>query len=160
TNTWSSAGSMTYSRYIHTASLLGDGKVLVAGGYGGTPRGDSPPYDPRTQRWARTRARGTARHAHPRPPPLTAAVPPPGAVGAPATPPTAAERFHPSANAGTGAEAWGRSRYEHTAILIPQSGKVLVAGGYNASATLGTAELYDPASNTWSYAASMNAVRS
>lgn len=33
TNSWSSAGSMTVPRAEHTSSLLGDGKVLVAGGF-------------------------------------------------------------------------------------------------------------------------------
>src|SRR6266705_345561 len=37
----------------------------------------------------------------------------------------------------------------HTATLLP-NGKVLVAGGVNGSVLLASAELYDPASGTWS----------
>jgi hypothetical protein len=33
TNTWSVAGSLTTARYIHTATRLPSGQVLVAGGY-------------------------------------------------------------------------------------------------------------------------------
>jgi hypothetical protein len=34
TNTWSVAGSLTTARYLHTATLLPSGQVLVAGGAG------------------------------------------------------------------------------------------------------------------------------
>jgi hypothetical protein len=36
TNTWSAAGSLAIARYVHTATLLPSGKVLVAGGSDGT----------------------------------------------------------------------------------------------------------------------------
>ncbi len=39
------------------------------------------------------------------------------------------------------------ARYAHTATLLP-NGKVLVAGGFNVSGYLSSAELYDPASGT------------
>ena len=41
----------------------------------------------------------------------------------------------------------------HQAILLPD-GKVLVAGGQNNVGDVTTAELYDPATGTWSYTGS------
>lgn len=50
------------------------------------------------------------------------------------------------------------SRGEHTATLLP-SGRVLVVGGYNGSASLASAELYDPAGNDWVPVAPPSAAR-
>lgn len=52
-------------------------------------------------------------------------------------------------------------REYHTATLLP-SGRVLVAGGFNGfsdSGYLASVEIYDPASNTWSAAASLGNAR-
>jgi len=49
------------------------------------------------------------------------------------------------------------ARYLHTATLLP-NGKVLVAGGINGN-ILTSAELYDPASGTWSATGSLNTAR-
>ncbi|CAF4183957.1 unnamed protein product, partial [Adineta steineri] len=37
TSTWTTTGNMTYARYSHTASVLSNGKVLIAGGYNSNP---------------------------------------------------------------------------------------------------------------------------
>src|SRR4029078_4021428 len=51
----------------------------------------------------------------------------------------------------------GAARYSHTATLL-QNGKVLVAGGFNSS-FLATAELYDPATGTWTTTGNLNTAR-
>jgi hypothetical protein len=48
-------------------------------------------------------------------------------------------------------------RYGHTATLLP-GGKVLVTGGFG-SVLLSSAELYDPATRTWSPTGSMSVGR-
>ena len=48
-------------------------------------------------------------------------------------------------------------RFDHTATLLP-NGKVLVAGG-NLRRRLASAELYDPASGSWTPTGSLNTAR-
>ena len=51
------------------------------------------------------------------------------------------------------------ARYYHTATLLP-NGKVLVAGGLNFPVNpLASAELYDPASGTWTATGSLGTAR-
>jgi hypothetical protein len=59
--------------------------------------------------------------------------------------------FSPTASMST-------ARDSHTATLLA-NGKVLVAGGYNGSSSVSTAELYDPVANTWSGAGSLSVAR-
>ncbi len=49
-------------------------------------------------------------------------------------------------------------RTTHTATLLP-GGKVLVAGGGNSAYSLSSAELYDPATGTWTPTGSMTVAR-
>ena len=49
-------------------------------------------------------------------------------------------------------------RVLHTATLL-NSGKVLVAGGFDGTNPLTSTELYDPITNAWSAAATMNVPR-
>lgn len=67
TNTWTSTGRMSFSRTLHRAVLLQDGRVLVVGGYGCRPGQpddifvvrDAEIWDPATGAW---RPAGRTRH--------------------------------------------------------------------------------------------------
>src|SRR5206468_7861909 len=63
---WSSAGSMHVERRLHTATLLQDGRVLVAGGYGisGTSIARAELYDPASNSWIAVAPMAVARHVH------------------------------------------------------------------------------------------------
>jgi WD40 repeat protein len=73
-----------------------------------------------------------------------------------------AELYDPIRDVWSAAAPMSVQRGFHTATLLP-SGKVLVVGGANCNGTceeLASAELYDPASNSWSPARSLHESRS
>ena len=66
--TWSETGFLNTARYKHTATLLANGQVLVAGGAPGTGNTDSLSsaelYDPASHTWNETRRLNNARNSH------------------------------------------------------------------------------------------------
>jgi hypothetical protein len=161
--TWTATGSLTIGRGLHTATVLPDGRVLVAGGYyvNGSygSLASTEIYDPASGTWALTGDLITKRHVH------TATLLPDGkvlvaggnygSVGGPTL--SSAELFDVATGAWTDTGSLTTGRQSHTATLLP-SGKVLVAGGFNGG-PLGSAELYDPSSGTWAPTGSLIAAR-
>jgi N-acetylneuraminic acid mutarotase len=165
TGEWSSAGSLAVGRGGHTATLLQNGKVLVAGGYGTASFvgfSDVEIYDPTTNSWSAAGSLAVARSSH------TATLLPSGKVLVAggiasdfASYLASVELYDPATNSWSPAGSLGQGRGEHTATLLP-NGKVLVVGGQsgnNAFVTIGTAEIYDPATNVWSSASSLLTAR-
>ena len=151
TGTWKVTGAMSTARYSHTATLLPNGKVLVAGGVkNGSYVSSAELYDPTTETWTTTGGMTVPRSQH------TATLLPngkvlvAGGVGLSST-----ELFDPASGTWTATGSMTSARRLHTATLLP-SGKVLVAGGVGLS----SAELYDPASGIWTTTGSMTTVRS
>ena len=66
TGTWTATGSLGTARDVHTATLLPNGKVLVAGGFddGFQALSSAELYDPATGTWTATGSLGTARYRH------------------------------------------------------------------------------------------------
>lgn len=62
--TFSATGSMTTSRIFHTATLLPNGKVLIAGGSSGRPTSSAELYDPSTGVFTATGSMTLARARH------------------------------------------------------------------------------------------------
>ena len=63
TGTWTATGSLATARYSHTATLLPNGKVLVAGGRGSSGYlASAELYDPASGTWTATGSLATARY--------------------------------------------------------------------------------------------------
>jgi hypothetical protein len=147
-------GSMTVPRSQHSATLLPDGRVLIAGGGSGnaTILTSTEIYDPDTGTFRAAASMSVARRMH------TATLLPDdrvlivggyGAGGALAS----AELFDPQTGTFTATGSLNNARGGHTAVLL-STGKVLIVGGYgtNAYPNVAPAELYDPASGTFANA--------
>jgi N-acetylneuraminic acid mutarotase len=161
---WTATGSMGGGRILHTATVLPDGKVLVAGGADGVTEtsvnalASAELYDPSTGSWTATGNMRQARARH------TATLLPNGKVlvvgGSGSGPGTdslaSAELYDPMSGTWTATGNLIEARTYHTATLLPD-GRVLVAGGSGSSGPqLASAELYDPASGTWTATGNMN----
>jgi hypothetical protein len=135
-------GHLSNARQTHTASLLADGKVLVAGGMldnAGTATATAELFDPATQLFTTTiGSLTTARDFH------TATVFSNGTVlltggDSGAGPLASAELYDPTAETFSPADSMAATRESHTATLL-NDGTVLVTGGSGDGE--GTAELY------------------
>ena len=151
-------GSMAVGRFLHTATQLQDGRVLIVGGVltsASDPVATAEVYDPATGIFTMTGAMATARERH------TATLLADGRVlivgGTTSTGATAAvEVYDPSTGLFSTTGSMAEARTFHTATLLP-NGNVLVAGGGGENST---AEVYDPATGSFSITGGMEIGRS
>ena len=162
TGTWTPTGSLNNKRFLHTATLLPDGKVLVAAGAdisGGFyfAIASAELYDPATGTWTVTDSLNTARFS------LTATLLPNGKVlavgGANDVGLNSAELYDPASGIWRNTASLNNGHSFHTATLLP-NGMVLVAAGQDSTNhASANAELYDPATGTWTVTGSLNTAR-
>ena len=136
---------MATARHSHTATILPDGDVLVAGGRdASTTFTSAERYDAVSRTWSPAGSMAGQRERH------TATLLPNGNVLVVAgqlngNSLATAELYDPDTNTWTSAANIPGARRFHTATLLT-SGKVLVSSGVTSSSP----QLYDPALNTWS----------
>ena len=144
---------MNHARGSHTATLLSNGKVLIAGGFAGTSYLNTAElYDPGLGKFTATAGTMTSSRAY-----HVAVALPNGKVllaggltagGLFGTPLSSAELYDPATDSFTAVTGnMAVARTSPTATLLP-SGKVLLAGGSQGLGSLSSAELFDPAGGT------------
>jgi len=159
--TWATNTPLQVARWSHTATLLNDNTVLVAGGLvvnavidGNFTSADTNAveiYDPAADTTTPVEPMNTSRHQH------RATLLPSGRVlvsggGGDAS----SEEYEPAGHSWTNFASMNDERLAHAAVLLP-GGQVLAAGGFDddSGQELSSAELYDPTNETWSLIASM-----
>ncbi|HYO68753.1 MAG TPA: kelch repeat-containing protein [Archangium sp.] len=149
--TWSVTGALASARSGHTATLLnGTGDVLVVSGT------TAEVFNPYSNVSVPTGAPIYERTRHTATPLSSSKVLVTGGwIGsAPLYWRRTAEVYDQTTGTWTAtSNTMSTPRGNHTATLL-DSGKVLVVGGYSTEGETNTAELFDPATNTWSPAAS------
>jgi hypothetical protein len=158
-------GSMTVARDGHTATLLLDGRVLIAGG--GSASAEL--YDPMSQTFTATGSMTLAQGARSATLLANSKLPNYGKVLMAGGDDVIAELFDPTAGTFTATGSMTVSRSGHTATLLPD-GRVLIAGGVQdfgpgtvpipLGPGVASAELYDPVSGTFTSTGSMSEGRS
>jgi hypothetical protein len=165
TGTWSSTGSPHANHRLHTATLLADGWVLVAGGDGASASASAELYNPVTGTWSATGNMVTYRREHQAVALADGRVLVMGGTTRSGTRLASAEVYDPFTGAWSATGSMATARRGFTATLLG-NGRVLVAGGLTdgddectGTNCLGLAELYDPATGTWTSAGNMSTAR-
>ena len=162
-NTWTSVHRLMTGRFQHVAFRLNNGNVLVVGGASNSSTAEKTAeiYNPVSNVWSAAHDMFTARVE------AAGVVLVSGkvlVVGGTATPATGGaldtgEVYDPVTNTWTAVgNTMSSARINPIAVLLT-NGKVLIAGGADASGAVDTADLYDPVLNKFVAAATMHSGR-
>jgi hypothetical protein len=148
------ANNMPNKAVGHTATLLLNGKVLIAGG----GNSNAQLYDPASNKFSSTGGMSGQRSNH------TATLLKDGRVllaggsGSTGRAVATAQLYDPSTATFSNTGSMTSTREWHTATLLPD-GRVLITGGRDGSSYRATADIYDPSTGTFTATAGMAAPR-
>ncbi|MCB9252223.1 MAG: T9SS type A sorting domain-containing protein [Flavobacteriales bacterium] len=150
--TWSNTGSLTQARQNHTATLLNNNNVLVAGGFNGGALANCNVYDAINGTWSVTGSLSTPRYIHSATRLNDGRVLVAGGYSG-VTYLNSCELYDPGSGtwSNTGSMAFTRRSHSSTRLA---NGNVLVAGGYNGS-YLTNCQVFDPGTGTWNSTGSL-----
>ena len=163
TGAFSATGMMSSPRSMPTANLLTDGRVLVAGGVGsgGIAVASADLYDPVSRTFSATGSMSNPRYAAASVRLLDGRIFVAGGEGVSGTGIDSVEIYDPLSATWTTTSNMSTARVNPAATLL-ENGKVLVVGGYSVDSNccaLTSAEIYDPATGTFSPTGSMSTAR-
>src|ERR1019366_5764060 len=163
--------TLTDARFHDTATLLKDGRVLIAGGFDGSIVNTAELFNPVAGTFTATGTMTDSRENHT----ATLIVTGPnagdvliaGGLDAAGAVQQTAELYSPTAGNFTATGAMTHARYLHTATQLNpthakgrHAGKILITGGEDATGTvLATAEVYDPVAATFTQVGAMTTAR-
>ena len=160
-DSWQQVADMASPHNMHTATALQDGRVLVIGGTDQTTT-NVEIFNPSTGQWRAPSQLVPTLYGH------SATLLPSGKVliaggFGPSAFRSAVSIYDPSTDRWTSASSLKTERMFHSATLLPD-GRVLVVGGENqispsSAEVLANAEIYSPAHDTWTTAASLHEAR-
>ena len=154
-------GSLNTAREDHTATLLNNGKVLLAGGFDGSNSASATAelYDPAAGTFSATGNLNTAREYHTATLLNNGKVLIVGGFDSTNSATANAELYDPVAGTFSPTGSLNTARGYHTATLLT-NGKVLIAGGVDSTNSVSaSAELYDPVAGTFAPTGSLSAAR-
>jgi N-acetylneuraminic acid mutarotase len=163
TGVWTYGANIGTGRTSHTAILLANGKLLVAGGFdsaassGEVFLNSAELYDSATKSWSPTGSLATRRYYHTATLLRSGKVLVVGGYNNP-IPLSSAELYDPETHSWSSAGDMGIARLHHTATLL-RDGKVLVVGGTDVATVTASAQIYNPATNKWSAVATLGTAR-
>jgi hypothetical protein len=159
TGQWKSAGSLVTARYLHTTTLLGDGRVLVTGGAAESSSGQNQPqfasaeiYDPASNGWTSAAPMSVTRSAHAATLLNTGQVLITGGWSPAGTPSFTGELYDAKKDQWTATARMRAPRANHTTTLLADASVLAVGGNGNWV----VAERYDPATATWTAVPELN----